>query len=361
MAVDKLREIIVAGLEQTFPAKKGLETLVFGKTTETTYDNETIQIDIFDGKRGAAKYTARGAKGQTVGLEGWDTVSVTPPVIDENFVVTAQDLKVRDYGKGNINAPAGQKFQNIVNKQLVRLKDRKQRTYNNQIVELITSGKVTIIEYDDKGVAKASREEDFLMPATHIFTVATAWNNSGDIFGDMRTADNLIAKDSGLTTTDAVVGETTIADMMADAKIQALLDNRRINFGEIAMEADFAVERHDHYLVVGPQLLDEGEGGVGQHVGNIAPGLDRHAIVLEVRVEVVVPVAGAEAQKLLEALTVRVIRVVGPVVPLAEASGGVARLREHLRKGLVVLMYLETPVIARRVNERVCAGQNAGM
>ena len=236
MAVDKLREIIVAGLEQTFPAKKGLETLVFGKATETTYDNETIQIDIFDGKRGAAKYTARGAKGQTVGLEGWDTVSVTPPLIDENFVVTAQDLKVRDYGKGNINAPAGQKFQNIVNKQLVRLKDRKQRTYNNQIVELITSGKVTIVEYDDKGVAKASREEDFLMPATHIFNVSTAWNNSGDIFGDMRTADNLIAKDSGLTTTDAVVGETTIADMMADTQIQSLLDNRRINFGEIAME-----------------------------------------------------------------------------------------------------------------------------
>ena len=236
MAVDKLREIIVAGLEQTLPAKKGLETLIFGNTTETTYDNETIQIDTFDGKRGSAKYTARGAKGQTVGLEGWTTKSVTPPVIDENFVVTAKDLKVRDYGKGNINAPAGKKFQNIVNKQLTRLKDRKQRTYNDQIVELITSGIVTIVEYDDKGNALASREEDFLMPASHIYTVATAWNNSGNIFGDMRNIDALIAKDSGLTTTDAVVGETTIADMMADTKIQALLDNRRINFGEIAME-----------------------------------------------------------------------------------------------------------------------------
>lgn len=236
MAVEQIREIIIAGLEQTFPAKRGLETLVFGNATETTYDNETIQIDIFDGKRGSAKYTARGAKGQTVGLEGWDTVSVTPPVIDENFIITAQDLKVRDYGKGNINAPAGMKFQNLTNKQLTRLKDRKQRTYNNQVVELITSGKVTIVEYDDKGNALASREEDFLMPGTHIYTVATAWNNSANIFGDMRAIDNLIAKDSGLTPTDVVVGETTLADMIADTKIQALLDNRRINFGDIAME-----------------------------------------------------------------------------------------------------------------------------
>jgi hypothetical protein len=237
MAVQQLREIIVAGLEQTFPAKMGLETLVFGNATETTYDNEIIQIDKFDGKRGASKYTARGAKGQTIGLEGWSTVSVRPPMIDENFVVTAQDLKTRDYGESNINAPAGQKFQNIVNKQVSRIKERKQRTYNAQIVELMKSGIVTIVEYDDKGTAKASRTEDFLMPLTHIYTVGTAWNNANaNIFGDMRAIDNLIAKDSGLNTTDAIVGETTLADMMANTKIQALLDNRRVNFGDIAME-----------------------------------------------------------------------------------------------------------------------------
>src|SRR5262247_404398 len=40
------------------------------------------------------------------------------------------------------------------------------------------------------------------------------------------------------------------------------LAQRVVIVGEIAMEADLAVERHDHHLVVGPQLLDEGEGGV---------------------------------------------------------------------------------------------------
>lgn len=232
MSVNQMRESIVAGLEQTKPAKMGLETLIFGNAIETTYDTEKVSVDIFDGTRGAAKYTARGAKGQTVGLEGWDTIVVQPPLIDEKFVVTAQDLKVRNFGEGNVNAPMGMKFQNIVNRQLTRLKNRKQLTYNKQIKELITSGKVTIVEYDDKGNAKASREVDFQMPAAHIYTVGTAWNNAAaDIWGDMRAIDELIIKNSGLTPDRAVCGKTTIEDMLSNTKIQALLDNRRVEFG----------------------------------------------------------------------------------------------------------------------------------
>lgn len=231
--VDNLKEVIIAGLEQTFPPKMGLETLVFGKAIETTYDVETVQADKFDGKRGAAKYTARGAKGQTVGLDGWSTVSITPPLIDENFNVTAGDMKVRDFGKGNINAPMGNKFQNIVNRNITKLRGRKQRTYNAQIVELMSSGKVTIVEHDDKGEAIASREEDFLMPAAHIYTVPVAWNDSAaDIFGDMEDIDELVAKNSGLSVADAVVGKTTLADMVSNDKILKLVDNRRIEFGE---------------------------------------------------------------------------------------------------------------------------------
>lgn len=233
MSVGTIRETIVAGLEQVKPAKKGLESLIFGNAIETTYDTEKVNVDIFDGTRGAAKYTARGAKGQTVGLEGWSTIVVQPPLIDEKFTVTAQDLKVRNFGEGNINAPMGSKFQNIVNRQLTRLANRKQLTYNKQIVELITSGKVTVVEYDDKGVAKASREVDFEMPSTHIYTVGTAWNDANaDIWGDMRDIDELIIKDSGLTPDRAIVGKLTIQDMLSNAKIQALLDNRRVEFGD---------------------------------------------------------------------------------------------------------------------------------
>ena len=232
MAVDQLKETLVAGLEQTFPAKLGLDKLVFGNAVETTYDTEKISIDVFDGTRGAAKYTARGAKGQTVGLEGWDTIVVNPPLIDERFTLSAQDLKLRNFGEGNVNAPAGNKLQTIINRQLTRIKNRKQMTYNKQIKELITTGKVTIVEYDDKGVAKASREVNFGMPATHIYTVGASWAVAGtDIWADMRTADELIIKDSGLTPDRAIVGKNTIVNMLNNTQIKSMLDNRRIEFG----------------------------------------------------------------------------------------------------------------------------------
>lgn len=234
MAVGTLRETIVAGLEQTFPAKLGLETLVFGSATEETFDTEEVQVDMFNGTRGAAKYTARGAKGQTVGLDGWTTKNVKPPLIDESFTITARDLKKRGFGESNVNAPLGSKFQNIVNKQLVKLKNRKQLTFNKQIKELITTGKVTIVEYDSKGVAKASREENFGMPSSHIYTVGTAWSDAGaDIWGDMRTADELIIKDSGLTPDRAIVGKNTIKNMLNNTFIKGMLDNRRVEFGDV--------------------------------------------------------------------------------------------------------------------------------
>ena len=229
-----IREAIIAGLEKTKPAKTGLEKLVFGNADEMTFDTEKVSVDTFDGTRGASKYTARGAKGQTVGLEGWDTSVIQPPLIDEKFNITAQDLKVRGFGESNINQPLGSKFQTIVNKQLRRFSSRNQTTYNKQIVELITSGKVTIVELDDKGNAKDSRVEDFKMPAEHIYTVGTAWNDTAaDIFGDIRVITKLITKNSGLVANKAIIGETTLTDIMNNDKILKLIDNRRIKFGEL--------------------------------------------------------------------------------------------------------------------------------
>lgn len=235
--MEDLNEVIIAGLEQTKAAKTGLEELVFGNAPEETFDTETVSVDMFDGTRGVSKYTARKSKGQTIGLEGWTTVQVTPPLIDEKFVVTAQDLKKRNFGEGNINAPAGDKFQTIVNRQLTRFKNRKQMTYNKQVRDLITTGKLVIAEYDDKGSVKATREENFQIPSTHIYTVGTAWNNAAaDIWADMRAIDELIIKDSGLSPDRAIVGKLTITDMLGNAKIQAMLDNRRIEFGDAFKE-----------------------------------------------------------------------------------------------------------------------------
>lgn len=234
--IRSIEEVIVAGLEQTKPALTGLERLVFGDADSETYHTEKVDVDMFDGTRGAAKYTARGARGQTLGLEGWTTEQYQPPLIDERIVITADDLKVRDFGEGNINNPnsGADKFQKRVNKQIQRKEDGWQRTYNAQIKDLITTGKVTVTEHDDKGNALAPRDIDFKMPATHIYTVGTAWSDtSADIWADMRAADILIQKACGLMPDVAIVGENTLKNMVNNETLTKILDNRRVDFGEL--------------------------------------------------------------------------------------------------------------------------------
>jgi hypothetical protein len=237
--IRSIEEVIVAGLEQVKPALTGLQTLVFGRAESETYPTEKVDVDMFDGTRGAAKYTARGAKGQTIGLEGWTTEQYQPPLIDERIVITADDLKVRNFGEGNINnANSGEaKFQKRVNKQLQRKENGWQRAYNKQIVDLITTGKATVTEYDDKGNALAPRDIDFKMPASHIFTVTTAWSDvDADIFGDMEDADELIQKDSGLLPDVAIVGKNVVRYMLANNGLKSLMDNRRIELGGVVKE-----------------------------------------------------------------------------------------------------------------------------
>src|SRR5205823_6840151 len=71
-------------------------------------------------------------------------------------------------------------------------------------------------------------------------------------------------------------------------------------------------------------LVDEPDGPVGQVVGDEPIAGHQLAVVVERRVEVMPPVSGREAVVLVEPAAVRVVRILRPVVPLAEAGGGVA-------------------------------------
>ena len=237
MAVNSLKETIVAGLEQVKVPKTGLVDLVFGNAQEMTFDTENVNVDMFDGTRGIAGYSARGTKGVTVGLDGWDTVNHIPPMINEHFTITADDLKVRNFGESGVNATNQGKFQTIVNRQILKLQSRKQRAYTKQVADLITTGKLLITEKDGDGGVKATRTIDFKIPSTHIYTVGTPWNDANaTIFDDMEAIDDTIVETSGVTPTWAICGKETISDIVNNDKISKLIDGRRVEFGNLVKE-----------------------------------------------------------------------------------------------------------------------------
>ena len=72
----------------------------------------------------------------------------------------------------------------------------------------------------------------FPRSASHNVTLSNFWDGmSANIELDFRTAMNLVAQDTGLSVTDVILGAEATNSFLADAKVQNLLDNRRIEAG----------------------------------------------------------------------------------------------------------------------------------
>jgi hypothetical protein len=85
-------------------------------------------------------------------------------------------------------------------------------------------------------------------------------------------------------------------------------------------------------ILVGPH---EGDGPIGEHVGDVAGGLDRgHVLEQLVGVEVAVDEAILpESEELVESAHDRVVLAVAAQVPLADEGGAIAVPGEHLSEG----------------------------
>ena len=83
-------------------------------------------------------------------------------------------------------------------------------------------------------------------------------------------------------------------------------------------------------------FLHEAHGLVGEVVDAKAFSLDKFAIPLQRRAEVVAPVSGTEAIILIEAAAIRVVRELHAVMPFSKGPGAVARRLEKISYGGLV-------------------------
>ena len=81
-------------------------------------------------------------------------------------------------------------------------------------------------------------------------------------------------------------------------------------------------------------LADEGDGVIGQVIRHVAIAGHDVAVAVHHRVEVVAPMAGGEPVKFVKSAAVWVVGVLRSVVPLAEASGGIACGLQHVGQRL---------------------------
>jgi hypothetical protein len=218
-------------LEQMKPVRTFLRDTIFNDMEN--HVSRYVDIDIQKGNRRIAAYVSPKLQGKTVRREGFATNSYKAPYTKEKMVTEATMWDNRPMGMDMYEgamSPA-EKAEEQLGKDLGYLEERIVRLEEVQCSEAIQTGKVTV---SGEGL---DYEIDFGMDPTHLPTLlgTAKWDDftNSRPLQNMRDWADLIAQDSGLVAGDAILGKTAARNFLSNTNVRALLDNRRINMGQI--------------------------------------------------------------------------------------------------------------------------------
>lgn len=160
------------------------------------------------------------------------TKEFTPPTISEAMLIEAGELTNRlpgmtEYDATDIGYLAAL-VRMITDNNLV-LEEKIRRNRELQGGQILTTGIVTLP--DEAG--STAYQVDYKPKATHFPTAGVAWDAGGDPYADIDALANVIRTNGKVDSDLLIMGDASWDAFLNNAKIQALLDNRRIVLGGI--------------------------------------------------------------------------------------------------------------------------------
>lgn len=220
---------MIEALEQQPPVNTFLlDTLV---TDVEVLETDTIELDTIKGGQTISAYSSREGDAVHVDKRGYDTVNHVAPYIFEDVTATPKDLKMREPGQNVYEKMSPQDRLDIkVGRWLKDLRDRRIRREEQQLAEGITTGKVVVSGKD------VSYTIDYQMAAANLPVNAGAdiWGSTTeDKLDQFRTDAGTIRNAGAGIATDVVLGKSAATDFINDTAILGLINNRRVEIGEI--------------------------------------------------------------------------------------------------------------------------------
>src|SRR5690606_32584949 len=117
-----------------------------------------------------------------------------------------------------------------------KLERKIRRSIELMASQVLQTGTLTLV--DSAGVTLYTL--DFQAKNTHITTVSTTWaadGTTGDPLGDLSALADTVRRDGKHVPTDLDFGKSAWQRFQANAAVQKLLDNRRMELGQIRPEA----------------------------------------------------------------------------------------------------------------------------
>lgn len=216
-------------LKKTEPVNLYFRKNFFGETF--TYTSESVTFEFMKSGRGLARAMNEDMPAPVIGRKGYKAQKFTPPFIGGSRVITRRTLESKLPGESEYNSglsPEDRAAQIVAN-DLEELQAAIQRKEEYMCARVKQDGKLI---FQDEGV---NNEIDYGFKNIEVCASSDKWTSNYDILGKLREMNRKLLE-TGNNPDMLIMGYQAAAALMENTKIAKLLDNRRLNFGDIAPE-----------------------------------------------------------------------------------------------------------------------------
>lgn len=238
MALDIFATHTMLRAVETLPPKHNFLRDRYFPTNDATdiFSTEDVLVEYKDGKKKLAPFVSPRKGGVTILREGYSVERYTPPYIAPKRPMTADDLKKKGFGEAFFaNLTPAQRQLTLMMKDFDEMRDMIDNREEAMAAEtILTNGCIMKHITDDPDKFEEQQIQFYTGDSNPAqYTPDTDWDEAGaDILGDIFAICEMLTK-KGLRASDLVVSGNVGAAILANEKIQKLLDNRNINVGGV--------------------------------------------------------------------------------------------------------------------------------
>ena len=268
MDFDPFDSYYLAGMAEQIPAVPSFFLDRYFNESETFATNKVI-FEIKKGDSGMAPFVDPNVGNIPVERDGYKLSEFEPPLIAPSRTMTVDDLRKRGFGEALLsNLAPDARAAALQARDLADLDRRIRRREEWMAVQAMTTNGVVVQEYID------ARTTGRQLPIYYYdiaagsnpgaYTVGTRWTTFAAMSADVEAmADALVER--GLPAEDLILGAKVWTAVKGFADLQAALDNRRVEVGQIA-------EKYAQYGVTYAGQLD-----FNGHILNVWISKEKHA------------------------------------------------------------------------------------
>lgn len=197
-------------------------------TNIKTFPTERVDIDLVKGDREMAAFVHPKLGAETMELEGYETKSYKPPMVNPDLVTTAETYLRRSPGETlySDRTPAQRAAEQLV-REYKRLDDAITRREEWMCAQALTTGAIHV---QGKGVDEVI---DFGLTNKIVLTGADRWGQSGaDVLGVLEDGVDKVYT-NGFANVDRIIcGQKALKLLKNDKGVLEKMDNRRYQAGE---------------------------------------------------------------------------------------------------------------------------------